>query len=60
MKQKKKFAVLIEQDEEGYYVATVPALQGCHTHAKNLDTLIKRLCEVFHLCLGEQPGISQS
>jgi predicted RNase H-like HicB family nuclease len=34
--------VLIERDEEGYYVATVAALRGCQTQAKNLDTLMKR------------------
>lgn len=54
MKQKRKFTVLIEQDEEGFYVATVPALRGCHTQAKNLDTLMKRVREVIQLCLEEQ------
>ncbi len=51
MKPKRKFTVLIEQDEEGYYVATVPALRGCHTQAKRLDTLMKRVREVVALCL---------
>jgi predicted RNase H-like HicB family nuclease len=46
-----KFTVLIEQDEAGYYVAGVPALKGCHTQAKNLDTLMKRIREVVDLCL---------
>jgi len=54
LKQKRKFTVLIEQDEEGFYVATVPALRGCHTQAKNLDTLMKRVREVIQLCLEEQ------
>ena len=31
MKTKRKFTVVIERDEEGYYVASVPALRGCHT-----------------------------
>lgn len=56
LKQKRKFTVLIEQDEEGFYVATVPALHGCHTQAKNLDTLLKRVREVVLLCLEEQNG----
>lgn len=56
MKQKRKFTVLIEQDEDGYYVATVPALHGCHTQAKNLDALMKRVREVSQLCLEEQNG----
>ena len=51
MRPKRKFTVLIEQDEEGYLVATVPALRGCHTQAKNLDTLMKRAREVIALCL---------
>ena len=33
------------------YVATVPGLPGCHTQAKNLDTLMKRAREVIALCL---------
>ena len=43
--------MLIERDEQGYYVATVPALRGCHTQAKNLDTLMKRVHEVVELFL---------
>ncbi len=52
-KQKGKFTVLIEQDEEDYYVATVPAPHGCHTQVKNLDTLMKRVRQVIQLCLEE-------
>src|ERR1035441_5656622 len=51
MRPKRTFTVLIEQDEEGYLVATVPALRGCHTQAKSLDTLMKRVREVIALCL---------
>lgn len=51
MKPRRKFTVLIEQDEEGYFIATVPALRGCHTQAKSLDTLMKRVREVIALCL---------
>ncbi len=51
MKHPRKFTVVIERDEDGYYVATVPGLRGCHTQAKNLDTLMKRAREVIELCL---------
>jgi predicted RNase H-like HicB family nuclease len=60
LKPKRKFTVVIEQDEEGYYVATVPALRGCHTQAKRLDTLMKRVHEVVALCLEKQNGEVQS
>ena len=45
------FNVIIERDSEGYYVATVPELRGCHTQAKSLDTLMKRIREAIELCL---------
>lgn len=45
------FDVIIERDEEGYYVATVPKLSGCHTQAKSLDKLVKRIREAMELYL---------
>lgn len=47
----KEFNVMIEQDEDGYFVASVPALRGCHTQAKSLDVLMKRIKEAIALCL---------
>jgi predicted RNase H-like HicB family nuclease len=43
--------VLIEQDEDGYYVATVPSLKSCYTQAKTLEELYPRVKEVIELCL---------
>ena len=48
---KREFNAIIEQDSEGYFVATVPELRGCHTQAKSLDTLMKRVREAIELCL---------
>ena len=48
---KREFNVIIERDSEGYFVATVPELRGCHTQAKSLDILIKRIREAIELCL---------
>jgi predicted RNase H-like HicB family nuclease len=48
---KAKFNVLVERDEDGYYVATVPSLPGCHTQAKSLDDLIERAKEAIELYL---------
>jgi len=48
---KREFNVIIEKDSTGYYVATVPELRGCHTQAKSLDTLMKRVREAIELCL---------
>ncbi len=52
----KEFNVLVERDAEGYYVATVPALRGCHTQARSLDKLMERVREAIELCLEVEGG----
>jgi predicted RNase H-like HicB family nuclease len=47
----REFSVLIERDAEGYFVATVPALRGCHTQSKSMDQLMDRVREAIELCL---------
>jgi predicted RNase H-like HicB family nuclease len=54
----REFNVVIEKDEDGYFVAYVPALRGCHTQAKSLDTLIKRIREAIELCLEVEDPVS--
>jgi predicted RNase H-like HicB family nuclease len=47
----RQFDVIIERDEEGYFIASVPLLPGCHTQAKSLDVLMQRIREAIELCL---------
>lgn len=60
MKNQRKFTVVIERDEDGFYVGTVPALRGCHTQAKTLDTLMKRVREAVELCLESEDSAGGS
>lgn len=48
------FSVIITRDQDGTYVATVPGLRGCHTQARSLDALMKRVREVIQLCVDVQ------
>ena len=50
-KRSDPFTVIVEQDEEGFFVANVPELRGCHTQAKSLDELMSRIKEAIELCL---------
>jgi predicted RNase H-like HicB family nuclease len=47
----RQFNVVVERDAEGFYVATVPALPGCHTQARSLDQLMERVREAIELVL---------
>ena len=54
----KEFSVVIEKASEGYYIASVPELQGCHTQAKSLDKLMARIREAIELCLEVEKNFS--
>ena len=45
------FSVIITQDKDGMFLAKVPTLAGCHTQAKTLPVLYKRIEEAVGLCL---------
>jgi len=51
VKKELKFKVLLEQDENGIYVASVPAIPGCHAQGKTYKEAIKQIGEVIELCL---------
>ena len=47
----RQFDVLIERDSEGYYVASVPQIPACHTQARSLDEITKRIRDAVELGL---------
>lgn len=47
------FNVVVERDEDGFYIASVPSLPGCHTQAKSLDDLMERIKEAIALHLDD-------
>lgn len=48
------FNVVIERDEDGLYVASVPSLPGCHTQARSLDELMARIREAIESHIEDQ------
>jgi len=45
------FTVLIEQDEDGIYVAKVPDIIGCYTQGKTVEQAMERIKEAIQVCL---------
>ena len=50
----REFYVIIERDEDGYYVGEVPQLRACYSQGRTLDELMANMREVIELCLEEQ------
>ena len=47
----RQFKIIIERDEDGFYVASVPSLPGCHAQGKTMDSLMERTREAIELCI---------
>ena len=58
-KQIYNFTVLIEKDEDGYYVGSVPSLKGCHTQGRTMDELLKNIKEAIELCLEVEKDVPE-
>jgi predicted RNase H-like HicB family nuclease len=56
----RQYDVVIERDEDGLYVASVPAIPGCHTQARSLDEVMHRIREAIELCLEVEGGQEES
>ena len=52
--KKVQLPVLVEKDEDGFFVVECPILRGCYTQGKTLDEALKNIREVIELCLEEQ------
>ena len=50
------FYVVIERDEDGYYVGEVPQLRACYAQGKTMDELLANIREVIEICLEDDPG----
>ena len=48
-----RFQMIVEQDEDGLYVADVPALQGCHTQGETFEDALTNIREVIEMCVQE-------
>ena len=45
--------ILIEQDEDGYYIVTCPMFRGCHSYGKTIEEALENIKEVIEMCLEE-------
>jgi len=46
--------IIIEQDEDGYYIVSCPVFKGCHSYGKTIDEAIENIKEVIEMCIEEE------
>ncbi len=54
MENKHDYYVMIERDEDGFFVGEVPQLRGCYSQGVTLDELMENIKEVIELCLEDE------
>jgi len=50
----KKFPIIVEKGEDGFYVVECPIFRGCYTQGRTIDGALKNIREVIELCLKEK------
>jgi len=52
--KKLHFPIMIEVDEDGYFIVSCPAFKGCHSYGETIDEALENIKEVIAMCLEEQ------
>lgn len=53
------FKIIIEQDEDSYFIASVPSVPGCYSQGKTYEEALKNVKEALQLCLDVAKDNSQ-
>ena len=53
---KRHFPITLEQDKNGYFIASCPTFQGCHSYGVSIDEAITNITEAIEVCLEEDTG----
>lgn len=53
------YQVIIEQDEDGIFVAEVPGIRACYAQGKTYEEVIENIKDVLHMCLEEMKSSGQ-
>jgi predicted RNase H-like HicB family nuclease len=51
---KRFLPIVVEKDEDGFYVVECPIFKSCYTQGKTLDEAVKNIKEVIDICLEEK------
>lgn len=57
--KQREIYIVIERDEDGFFVGEAPQLRACYSQGRTLDELLANMREVIELCLEDQGDLAQ-
>ena len=51
--EKLHLPIIVEMDEDGYYIVSCPQFKGCHSYGETIDEAMENIKEVIDMCLEE-------
>lgn len=52
--KKLRFPVMVEVDEDGYYIVSCPLFKGCHSYGETIEEALENIKEVIEMCIEEE------
>ncbi|MGC9354358.1 MAG: type II toxin-antitoxin system HicB family antitoxin [Mariniphaga sp.] len=46
--------IVVEQDEDDFYIVSCPVFKGCHSYGKTIDEALENIREVVEMCIDEE------
>lgn len=46
--------ILIEQDEDNFYIVSCPVFKACHSYGATIDEALSNIKEVIDMCVEEE------
>ena len=57
--RKYQFTVVVERDEDGVYISSCPALQGCHSQGDTYEEAIENLKDAIKLHIEARQSLGE-
>lgn len=54
-----QFTIVVERDEDGVYVASCPALQGCYSQGDTYDEAVENLKDAIRLHIEARQNLGE-
>ena len=54
-----KYTVVVEQDEDGLYIASVPVLQGCYSQGETYEEVLENIKDAIKLHIEARKSLEE-